>query len=155
MPLKKGGASSGGIQLSFDDNGEPHITPPNETTEECLGGVKCRYCEIIKDQTETEIICVSMICAAPSGNNQSVFSFKECPEGKWVPIENLGEAPVLKSPLFECDWDACCNCGTSSMWKLKAVDNWVCARCHPPPSEFSKKKIEYRERAAIIKEKGK
>lgn len=150
MKSKKGGASSGGIQLSFDDKGEPHIAQPEEILTECLGGVKCRYCEIVDDDSGA----AHMICCTPSGANQSVFNFKACPEGKWVPIVGLGEAPVLKSAMFDCGWDMCCNCGTSSMWKLKNSENWICAACHPPSPHLNKNKIERRERAAILEKKG-
>ena len=66
-----------------------------------------------------------------------------------MPIEGIGEAPAQKLPIFECSWDTCCNCGTSSMWKLKKVGTWICEACHPPLPGLDKRKIEHRKRGDI------
>lgn len=161
---KKGTTGSRGIQLTFDENDNPRVAEAAESLGDCLGGVKCRYCEPETHDDGTIIIA----CMSPRGKGNSVFSFGECPEGKWAPIEHLGEAKVLQPAELDCDWDACCNCGTTTMWRLKPGKTlkkankkankelercWVCAVCHPPPAGLKEKGIETRSRRKLIKEK--
>ncbi len=160
MTDHKGNARSKGIQLTFDETGEPQIAQPDKIKIECFGGVMCHFCEI-----SDEDIGGVMRCQSPKGNGAMVAGFKRCPEGKWEPIVGLGEAPVLKAAMFTCDWDICCNCGTATMWTLKEKNipkkskpiepHWICAACHPPSPAFNKKDIMYRKRNTILKEKGK
>ncbi|MCP3918731.1 MAG: hypothetical protein GY711_24560 [bacterium] len=44
----------------------------------------------------------------------------------------------------------CHACGSSKWWRLRHVDNWVCARCHPPQPPEDEIIIEDRGRAGEV-----
>jgi hypothetical protein len=133
-----------GIQLVFDEHGEPRVAQPQEKTEECLAGVQCRYAEIEQSDNLFKLICLE------SGKPQSPFGFVKCPRKRWAPIEGLG---TNKTPInFRVDENRCYTCmTTSTVWQLKPPkgekdDHWTCYKCHPPATGIPKKKIVKRKR---------
>lgn len=135
-----------GIQLVFDEDGEPRLAKPEEKTAECLAGVQCQYAERGEDERNFTLMCNA------NGALCSAFSFARCPKGKWGPIEGLGTNNQIPR-AFRHDNNTCYTCMTTSMvWQLKPPkgeknNHWICYDCHPPAPGIPKEKILTRKRS--------
>ena len=134
--------SKRGIQIKFDEFGEPQVDRDAVEKDECIGGVWCEHAD-----TEEKGEGILLLCRYIEDGNQNVFLIDECPLERWGKIDYSGSVIDNKMPIYQRPENACAMCATTTMWQLKSnkTDHWVCFNCHPPAPGIKKGQIIKRE----------